>query len=169
VLDYGCGPGYLLGPLVAAGCEVWGGDFSADVVGGAWRDLNDQPNFHGVSTIAELIGREQFDVVTVLEVIEHLDDTALNETLDNIGKLLRSGGHLIVTTPNDERLEEGTVYSPIANVTFHRWQHMRSWSAESLGALLRDRGLSVETKQVNFRDQYEHRSLRSTVQGCRYH
>lgn len=120
VMDYGCGPGYLLRHLIGTGCEVWGGDFSEDVVGRAGHDIMRMPNFHGVHTISSLLGVEQFDAVFLSEVIEHLDDAVLDETIGNIGQLLRRGGRLIVTTPNDERLEDSIVYSPVADVTFHR-------------------------------------------------
>ncbi|MDD1529825.1 hypothetical protein C7U92_06935 [Bradyrhizobium sp. WBOS7] len=163
VMDYGCGPGYLLRHLIRTGCEVWGGDFSEDVVGKAGHDIIGVPNFRGIHTISSLLGSEQFDVVFLLEVIEHLDDAALDETMGNINQLLRRGGRLVVTTPNDERLEESIVYSPVANVTFHRWQHVRSWSSVSLSSFLQRRGYDPVVSAVNFRDSNESISLRNRI------
>jgi 2-polyprenyl-3-methyl-5-hydroxy-6-metoxy-1,4-benzoquinol methylase len=162
-MDYGCGPGYLLRHLIETGCDVWGGDFSEDVVGKAGHDSMRMPNFHGVHTISSLLGVEQFDVVFLLEVIEHLDAAALDETIGNIDQLLKRGGRLIVTTPNDERLEDNIVYSPVANVTFHRWQHVRSWSSDSLSSFLRRRGYDPKMSEVNFRDANESSSIRNRI------
>lgn len=33
------------------------------------------------------------------------------------------GGALIITTPNEENLEDNMVYCPVSNTIFHRWQH----------------------------------------------
>jgi 2-polyprenyl-3-methyl-5-hydroxy-6-metoxy-1,4-benzoquinol methylase len=149
VLDYGCGPGHLLPHLLDAGFVVNGADITLDTIGSA-VSLEGYGNFKGFDTIDGLLRKgQQFDVVFLLEVIEHLDDDWLDKTLRQARGLLKKGGLLIVTTPNEERLEDSMVYCPVANVTFHRWQHMRSWSAASLAQTLAAHGfneVSVETR-----------------------
>ena len=43
---------------------------------------------------------EQFDCVTLIEVIEHLERPAVAELLSGIWKVLKPGGRFILTTPN---------------------------------------------------------------------
>lgn len=155
VVDYGCGPGSLLPHLLDAGYRVTGADISLETIGAAARNLTSLPYFEGLSTIDDLVSRNQtFDGVFLLEVVEHLNDEWLDRTLANAARLLKPKGVLIVTTPNEEHLQDSFVYCPVSNVLFHRWQHVRSWSAKTLGDALRQHGFdlrSVETR--NFRNQ----------------
>jgi 2-polyprenyl-3-methyl-5-hydroxy-6-metoxy-1,4-benzoquinol methylase len=153
VLDYGCGPGHLLPYLLDEGYQVQGADISLETIGSA-VDLRGRENFMGFATIDGLLeGDRKFDVIFLLEVIEHLDDQQLEMTLGQARRLLKKGGLFVVTTPNEEQLEDSMVYCPVANVIFHRWQHMRSWSAAGLGEALASRGFSeVKVETRNFRE-----------------
>jgi 2-polyprenyl-3-methyl-5-hydroxy-6-metoxy-1,4-benzoquinol methylase len=154
VLDYGCGPGHLLPHLAKAGYRVVGADIAIGVMGDVQARLATAPGFEGIYTVDDLLSRnDAFDAIFLLEVVEHLDDRWLETTLSNARRLLKPKGVLIVTTPNEERLEDSTVYCPVANVVFHRWQHMRSWTASSLEATLRQHGFhNVTARACNFRD-----------------
>jgi 2-polyprenyl-3-methyl-5-hydroxy-6-metoxy-1,4-benzoquinol methylase len=153
VVDYGCGPGFLLPHLVRAGYRVTGADFSLAATSSAADATTSQPGIVGLSTIDDLLSRhEKFDVIFLLEVIEHLDDNWLDRTLTNCRQLLKPRGALIITTPNEERLEDNVVYCPVSNLTFHRWQHVRSWSSRSLRDILKRYGFEVASVQAtNFR------------------
>ena len=143
VLDYGCGPGHFLTKLLDAGFRVTGADLSLETMGPARDKGAGRQGFDGIFTIADLIARGQkFDAVFLLEVVEHLSDGHLAATLENARHLLAPGGKLIVTTPNEENLSDSMVYCPVSNLVFHRWQHMRSWSKETLAASLRRHGFS---------------------------
>jgi 2-polyprenyl-3-methyl-5-hydroxy-6-metoxy-1,4-benzoquinol methylase len=167
VLDYGCGPGFLLHELLKAGFSAGGADISVDVIGRNGPALGSQKNLLGLFAIDELLqeGRT-FDAIFLIEVVEHLYDDALAATLRNCRTLLKPGGRLFVTTPNDERLEDSIVYCPVSNVTFHRWQHVRSWNSTTLPAALRKHGFAVdEVITCTFRDHREQQvsPLRRTV------
>jgi 2-polyprenyl-3-methyl-5-hydroxy-6-metoxy-1,4-benzoquinol methylase len=167
VLDYGCGPGFLLHALLNAGFSAGGADISVDVIGHNGPALGSQKNLLGLFSIDELLrGGRTFDAIFLIEVVEHLYDDALATTLGNCRNLLRPGGRLFVTTPNDERLEDSIVYCPVSNVTFHRWQHVRSWNATTLSAALREHDLKVDqVVTCTFRDHREREMspLRRTV------
>ncbi|MBT4890756.1 MAG: class I SAM-dependent methyltransferase [Rhodospirillales bacterium] len=145
ILDYGCGAGHLIPHLVKAGFQVTGGDFSPESikqVNSTYKSLN---GFSGAHHVAELIeGNQHFDTIVSVEVIEHLEDDILASTLDAYKKLLRKGGTLIVTTPNNENMDVSTVLCPCCNHTFHRWQHVRSWNAESLGQYFENAGFKAQ-------------------------
>lgn len=151
VLDYGCGPGHLLPHLLDAGFVVQGADITRDTIGSA-VSLNGRKNFLGFATIDELLAEgRQFDAIFLIEVVEHLDDHWLATSLNQVHALLNKGGILIVTTPNEENLEDNMVYCPASNTIFHRWQHMRSWSGLTLAAALTAHGFrDVRTETRTF-------------------
>ncbi|MCG2630710.1 class I SAM-dependent methyltransferase [Bradyrhizobium sp. WYCCWR 13023] len=151
VLDYGCGPGHLLPRLLDAGFVVQGADIARDTIGSA-VSLSGQKSFLGFATIDELLAEgKTFDAIFLIEVVEHLDDFWLAKTLDQVHALLKKGGTLIVTTPNEENLQDNMVYCPVSNTVFHRWQHMRSWSESTLAAALAAHGFGdVRTETRTF-------------------
>ena len=77
------------------------------------------------------------------EVIEHVLDEELDSVLKRVAALTKTGGLLVVTTPNDEDLELGMSYCPVSNVVFHRWQHVRSFTDTSLSELLARAGFEA--------------------------
>lgn len=146
VLDYGCGPGNLLEKLLRCNLKVAGLDFSPATKEIVAQRFRDHKNFTGVFEPNDLKSRaETFDAVIVIEVIEHLYDSQLNELLDNVLTLLRPGGVAIFTTPNEEVLEDSYILCPTSAQLFHRWQHVRSWSSESVGSYLSEHGFQIET------------------------
>ena len=46
-------------------------------------------------------------------------------------------------TPNEEDLALSEIYCPQCDHAFHRWQHLRSFSSESLSQIVREYGLDV--------------------------
>ena len=135
VLDYGCGAGFLIDHLLDGSREVAGVDFSPASVDQVNRKFAGREGFLGARLVPDALG-ETYDVVFCCEVVEHLYDPELEGTLENLRALVRSGGYVVVTTPNDEDLTASEVYCPVSNVVFHRWQHVRSWNAESLSGAL---------------------------------
>ncbi len=146
ILDYGCGPGNLIERLLETRPEVAGLDFSPATIEGVTRRFRGRDNFIGAFEPNELDDKAgTFDAVVIIEVIEHLYDEQLNELLANVKKLLRPGGTVVFTTPNEEVLEDSYILCPVSGKLFHRWQHVRSWSADSLSAYLTDKGFQVQT------------------------
>lgn len=139
VLDYGCGPGYLLPPLAGAAKAVLGIEPSPDSRAIASERIKD----HGNVTVAATLDPAQqgtFDAMVSVDVIEHLDDEALAGLFTMAREALRPGGMLIVTTPNDEDLDRSLVGCPSCGAVFHRWQHLRTWTTATLSAALADAG-----------------------------
>lgn len=97
VLDVGCGVGILLNRLkTEKKCEVFGVDISSKAI-----EILATLGIPGkVSQLPELpMDSHSFDVVIATEVIEHLHDP--KETVNQMVRILRPGGTLILTTPND--------------------------------------------------------------------
>lgn len=145
ILDYGCGPGYLLEKLVEHPVECWGLDFSEESVRACEQRMAARPNWHGATAIESLpspFPDASFDTVTCIETIEHLPDAHLVSTLRELRRLVAPGGSVVLTTPHAENLEAAMVFCPFCDSEFHRVQHVRSWTIESLRAALYDAGFS---------------------------
>ena len=146
ILDYGCGSGALMGYLLDRGHEVSGVEVSGTE--GIWKRFGGHPRFGYATSPDRLVGR--FRTIFLVEVIEHLSDAHLSETLGRIWDALYPGGTLIITTPNDEDLSKSLVYCPECEHEFHRMQHVRSWNSETLSGELSFRGFEVETHETDF-------------------
>lgn len=144
ILDYGCGPGYLLDQMLAAGIQAAGLDFSTEAMRKVDARFKGRANFLGTFTPEQLAesGR-RFDAVCVVEVIEHLYDEPLRQLLADVERFLAPGGVVVFTTPNEEDLEKSSLLCPVTGEVFHRWQHVRSWSKQSLTQHLEAHGYQV--------------------------
>lgn len=58
-------------------------------------------------------------------------------------RLLKSGGQIFFTTPNDEDYDASKILYPECGRTFHRWQHVRVWTAGSLAARVEQAGFTT--------------------------
>lgn len=62
VLDYGCGPGYLIPALLDTGYRAAGADLSAETIGSKVPDVKTRPNFLGFHVLSDMLARgDQFD------------------------------------------------------------------------------------------------------------
>lgn len=151
VLDYACGPGFLIPALLERGYSVVAADQSSESVERANRTFGGRHRFEGARLTNAVRASERFDVAIMSELVEHLPDDPLDSVVREIRTLLRAGGYLLVTTPNEEDLQASMTYCPECQHTFHRWQHVRSWSAASLGDYLRTRGFEITVlKRTDF-------------------
>lgn len=143
-LDVGCGAGLLAEPLARLGAAVTGIDAAAENIAVAQAHAEAA----GLSIDYRAVGveaiRGRFDLVTSLEVIEHVADSAgfvrgLAENLDD-------GGLLILSTPNRTPLSrlalitlaEGSGRIPRGT---HDWN--KFLNPDELTDLLRRAGLTV--------------------------
>lgn len=152
LLDYGSGPGFLIKHLLRNNLEVTALEFSTDSLQRIKNSYQQQKGFKGAYSIEELGKMNvRFNVITLIEVIEHLNDHYLDLTFANIRRLLDPGGYLIITTPNNEDLSKSYICCPETNELFHRWQHIRSWNTDSLGTFVKKMGFKIHVlKETNF-------------------
>ncbi|MCW2387895.1 2-polyprenyl-6-hydroxyphenyl methylase/3-demethylubiquinone-9 3-methyltransferase [Sphingobium sp. B11D3B] len=147
VLDVGCGAGLVAEPLARMGGAVTAVDAAPENIAvarehAAAMGLPIDYRNCGVETLAD----PQFDLITALEVIEHVTDPAM--FLSAIARLLKPNGLLIISTPNRTPLSKLMVvtlaegFGRIAKGTHHA---ARFITPEEMEALLSDRGLHVMT------------------------
>jgi SAM-dependent methyltransferase len=150
VLDFGSGRGDLLGHLFGRGIAAEGLEFSEESAEITRRRFAGQPLFGDVEVAARLpsgLRERSFDVVFLVEVLEHLLDDQIGPVLDEARRVLVPGGHVVATTPNDEELAGEAVRCPDCGARFHRWQHLRSFSAASMAALFAGHGFEAHTAE----------------------
>lgn len=136
VLDIGVGSGVFEEFAAARGLEVYALDPSERSIA-ALRErlaLGERAQV-GYST-AIPFPDDTFDAVVVSEVLEHLTDEVLAQSLPEIRRVLRPGGLLIGTVPARERLADQIVVCPDCGSRFHRWGHKQSFDCARMSALL---------------------------------
>lgn len=148
VLDYGCGTGYLLEQmLMNANVNFYGIDFSEESIAAAKARTTNKPNLKQLvvaDTLPSNFTDEQFDLITLIETIEHLPDDSLHETMQELFRLLKKGGKVFITTPFSENLHEHMVFCPFCKTEFHGMQHVQSFTVDSLAALGARYGFQVQ-------------------------
>nr|WP_314442558.1 bifunctional 2-polyprenyl-6-hydroxyphenol methylase/3-demethylubiquinol 3-O-methyltransferase UbiG [uncultured Sphingomonas sp.] len=143
-LDVGCGAGLLAEPLARLGAHVTGIDAAPELIEAARTHAGEAGLAirYVAGEVAALDG--VFDLVTALEVIEHVADPA--GFVRSLEQRLAPGGLLIMSTPARTAwsrlltitLAEGTGRIPRGTHDFDQFL-----SPEQLTALLADAGLTV--------------------------
>jgi 2-polyprenyl-6-hydroxyphenyl methylase/3-demethylubiquinone-9 3-methyltransferase len=141
-LDVGCGAGLLAEPLARLGASVTGLDASPEVIAVARQHAAAMGLAidYRVGDVQALEG--QFDLVTAMEVIEHVADP---ETfLKALAKRLAPGGLLVMSTPNAtgwSKLMMITVGEGLGKIPRGTHEFAKFISPERMKALLADAGL----------------------------
>lgn len=146
VLDYGCGLGYLLQRLLDLDLACSGAEFSAQSVDLVNHKFEGNRQWNGATLVTGLptkFSSGEFDVITCTETLEHLSDELLAGVVAEMHRLVKPGGTVLFTTPNDEDLEQAMTYCPFCTAEFHKVQHLRSFSAASLREFLESHGFQV--------------------------
>lgn len=144
VLDYGAGQGHLTSELLKQGTgQVYACEFSEASAEQLMTRFQREPRFGGCALVKN--GRvdfpdNEFDMVFLVETIEHLLPDIRESTLREIRRLLRSGGVLVVTTPNNERLLDSLAICPECGAMFHRMQHVVAFNCDTLTDVLEAAG-----------------------------
>jgi SAM-dependent methyltransferase len=101
VLDLGCGSGRDLSELLEAGYDAVGIDASEEMIREA---VNRFPRLAGRVTLdclpeLQAVPGSSFDGIVCSAVLMHVPEEFLFDTVFNIRRSLRKGGHLLISTP----------------------------------------------------------------------
>jgi 2-polyprenyl-3-methyl-5-hydroxy-6-metoxy-1,4-benzoquinol methylase len=159
ILDYGCGPGYLIGFLLRAGIACEGADSSPQTVDAVNNTYAGNPLWKGAKLLdnRELpFPDDSFDLIICLETIEHVLPEHTEAMLSELRRIMKPTiGRLFLTTPNAENLEESQVYCPECGAVFHRYQHVRSFTRSTLQALMSASGFRTDLCEVTVFNQFQ--------------
>lgn len=152
-LDVGCGAGLLAEPLARLGAEVTGVDASGEAIAAA------RAHAAGMGLSIEYragelaaLGLGGFDLVTSMEVLEHVADKAA--FLAQLARHLAPGGLMVLSTPNrtpQSRLLMVGAAEAVGAIPrgTHHWDDFIT--PDELCALLADAGLAMgEPKGIAF-------------------
>jgi 2-polyprenyl-3-methyl-5-hydroxy-6-metoxy-1,4-benzoquinol methylase len=95
LLDVGCGDGRLINFVKSSVPRVYGVDLSEQALAFA-RAFNPDVEFK-CADVATLSGT--YEIITLIEVLEHLPDEQIKGFLQNVARLLHREGRLLVTVP----------------------------------------------------------------------
>ena len=152
-LDVGCGAGLLCEPLARLGAAVTGIDAAPENIAAA--EIHAAQSGLGIDYRAGDVaaaGSQRFDLVTSLEVVEHVTDPAA--FIAGLAGALAPGGLMILSTPNRTVLSrlalitigEGTGRIPRGTHDFDKFL-----KPEELTALVEAAGLTVsDTRGLSF-------------------
>ena len=144
-LDVGCGAGLLVEPLVRMGAEVCGVDAAPENIEAARAHAAGQGldiRYHA-GELASL-PPQKFDLVTSMEVIEHVTDPAA--FVRQLSVRLAPGGLMILSTPNRTLLSKLLLVEAAERIGVvprgtHDWNQFLT--PEELAGLVHDAGLEV--------------------------
>ncbi|GMM92108.1 bifunctional 2-polyprenyl-6-hydroxyphenol methylase/3-demethylubiquinol 3-O-methyltransferase UbiG [Qipengyuania sp. MTN3-11] len=152
-LDVGCGAGLLAEPLARLGAEVTGVDAAPEnVAAAAAHSEGSGLDIRYIAGEVAALDIGSFDLVTALEVIEHVADKPA--FLRALAERLAPGGLMILSTPN--RTPQSRLLMVGAAETIgliprgtHHWEDFVT--PEELGGMLADLGLEpVERRGIAF-------------------
>jgi len=143
-LDVGCGAGLLAEPLARLGAKVTAIDAASEVIAVAKAHAAGQALQidYRHAAVEDLAGR--FDLVTAMEVIEHVADP--QAFLHSLAERLAPGGLLILSTPNRtarSRLLMITIAEGIGQIPKGTHDHGKFITPDEMKAMLAAAGLAV--------------------------
>jgi len=160
-LELGCGYGYLLFPMAKFNPKVrWTGIehpgriyFNSPEYQQAFRDY--QCSLAGLDFVHEPLpfADQYFSVVTFSETLEHLPVERVNFVLAEISRVLRPGGILITSSPNQAGLENrlhllkgGSVFDLPDEMEIARgvFKHIRLYTPAEMNYMMSRLGFRVE-------------------------
>jgi 2-polyprenyl-3-methyl-5-hydroxy-6-metoxy-1,4-benzoquinol methylase len=144
VLDLGCGDGAFAALIAGAGAQVTAADVSAEALRRAAQRAPQATIVRLVEGAALPFAEDAFDLVWLGETLEHVAD--VTGLLAEVRRVLRWGGTLLVTTPNQPRLGvalEALRGRPLERRLDPRSDHLRFFTARTLRELLQDAGFSA--------------------------
>ncbi len=145
VLDIGCSEGGISSFLVDGKRKIYGIDISAEKI--------DKASAKGIIVKAGDVSKglpyddNSFDIVLAAEIIEHLIDT--DYFLEEIYRVLKENGKLVITTPNLANLENRLRlligrYPIFVDYTSRGDNHLRVYTARALIKQLKEKGFKIE-------------------------
>lgn len=154
ILNIGVGRGGLENILVQHGVQVSCLDPSENSINKI-RQLLDLDGRAKVGFSQAIpFGSNEFDVVIMSEVLEHLSDEVIAGTFSEVARVLKPGGRYLGTVPAGEKLLDNQVMCPHCGVPFNRWGHIQTFDYRRLSELLGERFVGIRISRhyfVNFK------------------
>lgn len=143
ILDVGCGNAWVAELFCSSANEVVSMDISHTNVGKALEKFPYKNHSGVVADVLNLPFRENsFDCIIASEIIEHVVHP--NHFVENLIRILKPGGVLLVTTPYKEKLQYNLCIH--CNKLTPRHAHIHSFDENKLAGLYAEKDTSFEYK-----------------------
>lgn len=168
-VDYGCGSGDMTA-LLASKRPTLAVDI-AETLAETQPKLEARKTAHPIDFMPMdqvTAPEEKIGALFMLEVIEHLLPHWQENTFNNIRTLVPQGSVVVVSTPNDENVRKAMACCPVTQTYYHKYQHMRTFTASSLAEAMEAEGfetLNVEAHNLGMVTPYAR--LRQTIRRLR--
>lgn len=179
LLDVGCGRGESIIWLARRGAEVWGVDFAWEAlhlakaaIQSAGPEMGSRCVLLAANARCLPFPSDSFDLVLMLDIVEHLYPWELGQALGEAWRVLKRGGWLIVhTAPNlwyyklgyplyrlFERLRGVRLpQDPRDRFRYHRQVHVNEQSPASLAQALRQAGFQPRVWMADLQQRWRHK------------
>lgn len=138
VLDVGAGTGALVRAMQRKGYRAVTG-----------IDLYPKADFIKKGMITDIpYSDSTFNTVICTEVIEHLTTRQIDNGLNEVRRVLRQNGKLIISVPYNENLEESKFTCPHCRKRFHKVGHLQSFSKARMKNILEDKGFRIISMRI---------------------
>ena len=145
LLDIGCATGEFIEKMSENSWKCKGVEISQDA-----RKYSEEKGFDVFSSVDEVPETEQFDMITMWHVLEHVHD--LKKTIQKIHNLLKPGGLLIIAVPN---IESSDFKQYGAHwIALDTPRHLYHFSGESINNLLKQDNFTLTESWTLFLDQF---------------
>ena len=139
-LDFGCGRGALVSYVNSTGLKSIGCELDKEIV-----SKLQSKNINVMETDEVLKSNLTFDVITLIEVIEHVSNP--KETLEALARKMNPGGILLITTPNFNSLNRRILRGNWQIFSFP--EHLNLFQKTTMKRLLLDCGFTIELIRTN--------------------
>jgi len=121
LVDIGCGDGRFLREVNKRyrGKVLLGIDYSLRAIHLA-RAMNPDLNYECMDICKEKSVKQIFDVVTLVEVLEHIPIDLINDFTHNLAGFQKTGGKLIITVPHKNKSVQAKHYQNFDTVTLRK-------------------------------------------------
>lgn len=143
VLDVGCGNGCFVNTLVSIFPNRFDRVIGLDLSDEALKHVKTEKLNGNITDL--LFEDESFDLVTSLEVLEHLPQEDFKRGVSELQRVSKK--YVIITVPNNENLADSLVRCPKCYCWFSAWSHMRSFNKDTFQSLFENFKL-IEAKEI---------------------
>lgn len=106
VIEIGCGNGKTSAALLEKGFEVTGIDFSENAINHCAETFPEMRSVCASSTALPFADRE-FDGAVLVHILEHLDDDELKATVEEVRRVLKENGKVLVRAFTEDDMRHG--------------------------------------------------------------
>ena len=131
ILDAGCGNGAFINTIVNLFPDKFERIVGLDSSVEALKHVKTEKINRSIGSMP--FETDSFDLVSCLEVLEHLPEQEFREGISEIQRVSKK--YILISVPNSENIAQSLVLCPKCYCAFNPYFHMRSFKKETLGNL----------------------------------